>query len=1019
MASNLVGKTLMKGALGALLMSGVSMTALSTVAYAQDTAPTAAAPSDDSTVVVVTGIRSSLRSSMNVKRTSQGVVDSISAEDMGKFPDTNLAESLQRITGVSIDRSNGEGSFVTVRGFGPEFNLVTLNGRQMPTSTLGDGASAPSSRSFDFANLASEGVAGVDVYKSGRASVDSGGIGSTINIRTPRPFDKPGFRASLGVKGVWDKSQNSGTDLTPELSGIISDTFADDRFGILLTGSYQKRNSSQNDFSAGWRDGYLGSENNWGSLPQPGSPGAANITNRPDPTDVYQVQQNGSYDIHDIERERTNGQLVLQFRPMDSLTATVDYTYSKNKVQDRQASGGVWFNFNDTSSSWTDGPVAGPVFYTERFRADEHKDLAYAGSLTANQTENKSAGLNLKWLVSDRLNLVLDGHHSTAESKPDSPYGSNMSVGYAIFGVKDQTINYTTDIPVMSYNMYPGISATDVSLVTPTGQAFRNAYFRDQIDQIQLKGHYDIDWRGVDSVDFGVSSIENKVRSAFGYIQHDTWGGVGPASDIPDDVFHLVSLPDKFDGMSGANDPNFPKNLVVADFEKYVSILDQKYQVCGGNMDCLADYTTDRHIQEKTVAPYVQVNGKFDLFDRPAHLDGGLRYEKTDIDSAALVPTPVSSAWVAANEFDLTFAGSNFTAFKGHYQEILPNIDFDFRPYETVVVRASASTTITRPDYASMQGGRTLDQLYRVGGGTGSQGNPGLLPYKSKNIDLSWEWYYGKDSYMSLGYFHKDVSNFLSSQRVNSTAFGMKTPYGGPRYNAAVAAGANSQPGGVREYIFEQYTAQAQAALGGGASFADVMAYVNSHFQNEVHITGQDSSGYVTGNIIATSADPDLIFQITEPVNSDQTAELHGWEFNVQHSFADTGFGAIFNYTKVDGSAVYDNTKPASVSQFALTGLSDSANAVLFYDKGGIQARIAYNWRDQFLAGTGPNPTYVDAYGQFDGNASWEFRPGLTVFVEGINLTNAGRKVHQRSENNVTYAAPGYARYDIGLRWNF
>ena len=126
--------------------------------------------------IVITGIRASLRQSMDIKKNAQGVVDAISAEEMGKFPDTNLAESLQRITGVSIDRSNGEGSFVTVRGFGPEYNLVLLNGRQMPTSTLGDGGSPPSSRAFDFANLASEGIAAVEVYKSGRVSLPTGGI---------------------------------------------------------------------------------------------------------------------------------------------------------------------------------------------------------------------------------------------------------------------------------------------------------------------------------------------------------------------------------------------------------------------------------------------------------------------------------------------------------------------------------------------------------------------------------------------------------------------------------------------------------------------------------------------------------------------------------------------------------------------------------------------------------------------------------------------------------------------------
>src|SRR3546814_587453 len=145
-------------------MMGVAQTAI-----AQDVVDDPAAGD----AIVVTGIRASLAASADIKRNAQGVVDAISAEDIGKFPDTNLAESLQRITGVSIDRSNGEGSVVTVRGFGPEFNLVTLNGRQMPTALIGDGGSAPSSRSFGFANLADR-TSGVE-GKRVAVRVDSGG----------------------------------------------------------------------------------------------------------------------------------------------------------------------------------------------------------------------------------------------------------------------------------------------------------------------------------------------------------------------------------------------------------------------------------------------------------------------------------------------------------------------------------------------------------------------------------------------------------------------------------------------------------------------------------------------------------------------------------------------------------------------------------------------------------------------------------------------------------------------------
>jgi TonB-dependent receptor len=966
-------------------------------------------PAEDE--IVVTGIRASLRQSADIKRNAQGVVDAISAEEMGKFPDTNLAESLQRITGVSIDRSNGEGSFVTVRGFGPEYNLVILNGRQMPVSSLsGGGGEAPNSRAFDFGNLASEGIAAVEVYKSGRASLPTGGIGSTINILTPRPLDRPGMRGSLAARAVLDTSQNGKNEITPEFSGIFSHTFAEDRVGILLAGSYQKRKSSTNQANVGWRDGYLGSENNWGSLPNNDQQ-----INRPGADDVYQVQQNASYDLNDVDRRRINGQAVLQFKPMDNLTGTLDFTYSQNKVETRNSNVGVWFNFGDVSSEWTDGPVAGPIFYSENFAPPDPgcnapsppppnacnigKDLSYSGSLTANRTVNKSFGGNLEWEPFDRLRLELDAHHSTAESKPTNKFGSNMSVGNAVFGIINQTINYENDLPIISVTMAPGVDELDPANIVPTGNAFRNAYFKDRINQAQLKGNWDFDASFLDSIDFGVSYVDNKIRSAFGVIQNDTWGGAGPATDIPDDIFTLETLPDKFPGVSGHNDPAMIQSFYTFDFERMVGLLDSLYGTCSNptpagtptGEGCLAEFTTDRRIKEKTLAPYLQANMAFDLFQRPSHLRAGIRYERTKIDSSALVPVPTGTQWAAANEFNLIYSGeSAFTTLKGDYDEWLPAVDFDVEPVRNVKLRASYSHTITRPDYASMQGGLTFDNLFRVDGGTGRQGNPALLPYKSKNIDLSAEWYYGKDSYLSVGYFHKNVSNFISTTRVDQTAFDLHTPVGGPRYNAALAAGAVT-PEEIRDYIATNYP-------------------------GSVVIT---PSGQVL--IQSLPEDPLLNFEITTPTNSDQKAKIHGWEFNVQHSFWNTGFGAILNYTIVNGSAEFDNSLPSTVFQFALEGLSDSANAVLFYDKYGIQARLAYNWRDKFLAssGSGRNPSYVEAYGQLDGSLSYEFRQGFTVFVEGINLTGSSRRGHLRHKNNVTFVSPGYARYTAGVRFSF
>ena len=995
------------------LVLGVSALAIAAPAAAQDAAATvgnpgpseiqdgAATTEDASEDLIVTGIRASLREAVDIKRNSQGVVDAISAEDIGKFPDTNLAESLQRITGVSIDRQNGEGQLVTVRGFGPEYNLVTLNGRQMPTATLGDGASPPASRSFDFANLASEGISAVEVYKTGRAAVPSGGIGSAINIRTPRPLDKPGMRGSLAVKGVYDESYNEGTEITPEVSGIFSTTFADDRVGILVSGIYQRRKASVNTGSVGFGNSFLGSENDWGTLPQNGTPGSQNVTNRPDQTDVYEVPQSAAYNLTNIDRERINGQAVLQFKPSDALTATFDFTYSRNKIEARDSSVGVWFNFGDTSSAWTDGPVAGPIFYTERFGANSTKDLSYSGSLTANLSENKSFGGNLTWEAPGNVTVSLDAHHSTAESRPSNRFGTSTSVGSAVFGVQEQTLNFENDLPVISYQMRPGVDALNPANINATGNSFRNAYVRDEINQVQLKGRYEHDGNFLDSLDFGFSFIENRVRSAYGFVQNDTWSGVGTPADLPDDLFERVSLPDKFKGVSGANAGIIPAYYRF-DFERMVDLLDSRFGICGGDGNCLATFDTDRRLVEKTISPFVQVNTKFDLFGRDAHIVGGVRYDQTTVSASSLTPVPVGTAWAAEGEFNIIYSSqSSFLTNKGSYENWLPAIDVDIQPLENVKLRASYSHTITRADYNALQGGLTLNRQFGIAGGGGNRGNPNLQPFLSKNIDVSAEWYYGRDSYVSAGYFRKKVSNFINSQEIEQSAFELRNPANGPRFRAAQAAlGGTTNVALIRDYILRNYPASVEVLRNPDG-------------------TPQLANGLYQGRILGLPEDGFVNFRVSTPFNSDQTATIDGFEFAIQHSFWDTGFGTILNYTIVNGDARFNNALDPNVGQFALAGLSDSANAVLFFDKYGFQARAASNWRAEFYAGGNPNPTYVDAYGQFDASISYEFRQGLTVFAEGINLTGEGRRGHRRSDEFTTFAQPGFARYSAGVRFSF
>ncbi|GGB40942.1 TonB-dependent receptor [Sphingomonas metalli] len=874
---------------------------------------------------------------------------------------------------------------------------MILNGRQLPTSILGDGANG--SRAFDFANLASEGIAALEVYKSGRATIPSGGIGATINIRTPRPLDRPGTRGSLAARGVIDTSQNGKKDITPEVSGIFSTTLADDRIGILVNGVYQKRRASVNQANVGWRDGTLGTENNWGSLAQPGDPRAANITNRPSGNTVYQVPQNLSYDLNDIQRERINGQLVLQARPSDTLTATADFTYSRNEVKTRNNNLGIWFNHNDTSSSWTDGPIAAPIFYTERFTAGETKDLLYSSGYTAGRTENKSLGGNLNWKAPGGVTIELDAHHSTAESKPTNKYGNVNSLATAIFGVASQTINFEDKLPVASFTMQPGIDPLNAALLTPSGNRYSNSYFRDRINQAQFKAHYDHDGGFLDSIDWGFAYTDNKVRSAFGLLQNDTWGGVGgdsatarnaAAAVIPDSIFSPISVPKAFKGIDGAKSASLVQSFYGYRFEDVLSRIDQAYGVCGGDGNCLVPYTTDRRIREKTMAPYLQINTRFDLFSHPAHLVGGLRYESTTIKSSALVPVPTGTRQNSPNEFNVIYSGqTSFTTFSGAYHEWLPAIDLDIQPIRNVKLRASYSHTITRADYTSLQGGLTVDTLFRAGGnGTGAQGNPNLQPYKSKNIDLSAEWYYSPESYFSVRYFRKNVSNYIGQTQVRQNAFGLRDPANGPRYRAATAA---------------------LTAAGQDLTFTNIRNYFSANYPGSV----------VNGAILSAPEDGPVTFVISQPFNSDDNATINGFEFALQHSFWDTGFGTQLNYTIVNGNRPYNNNLPASVSQFSINGLSDSANASLYYDKNGIQVRASYNYRAEFLASGGTNPYYINSYGQLDASASWEFIPGVTVFAEAINLTGADRSGHVRSAKAVTFVAKQDARYSAGLRFNF
>ena len=971
------------------LLAGVSVAAVSLgidVASAQQ--------SDEVDELIVQGIRKSLQSSSDLKRNAKGIVDAISAEEMGKFPDTNLAESLQRISGVSIDRQRGEGSTVTVRGFGPEYNLVTFNGRQIATSTLGDGASAPSSRSFDFANLASEGIAGLEVYKTGKAPVASGGIGSVININTTRPLDDKGFKATASYKVVQDESWNGGSTQTPEISGLISNTWdlAEGEFGVSLSLISQERKSSVNQATVGWRDAYYGNEGNWGSIV--GNPNHT-VTNGPADTDVYRIPQNMAYSLIDFESERFNGLLTMQYAPNDKITATLDILKATYEIEARSNDVSIWFNHGTVASVWGDGNPKPIISYNETFDPAGPSDFSMGAALTANENILDSVGLNLEVQATENLSLVFDYNRSESESKPNSEYGSNNVIGTAAYQLAGQGIDFSGDLPIMSVT---GVTdqATLFSSASRqfTGNVYRFAYMKANLDQGQVHGTYDFTNNDaindiIDSVDFGISIIDNKIESKYGFRQNDTWGGIpgNTPANTPDDLFKLTSLPSAF-GTSSII-PQFHR----FNFEEAADFLRANYNVCGADNVCFPGYTnTNRTLEEETTSFYIQLNKEFELFGRPANVVAGLRHEETEITSTSLSQVPVASNWATANEFYLGFApGENFLTLTSEYDYDLPSIDFDIDITDDAKLRMSWSETITRPTYADLQAGYSIDQLFRIDRGTGSGGNPELLPFESENFDISAEYYYGDLSYISVGYFTKDVDNWITSGNIDVAPFNVGHPGQGPRYDEAVAA-VGTDANDVRNWIIANYPGTTEV----------------------------DANGLTVINGIA-GQDPNVPFRFTAPTNGANSETIDGWEIAWQHDFTDTGFGFLANYTIVDGSAEYNNlTNAAAGNQFALVGLSDSANLVAYYDKDGLQARVAYNWRDSFLNGTGNHPSYVEEYEQIDMSASYRVNDNVTVFFDGINMTEEDLpRTHGRDPSYVYFAAPGFARYYFGIRYTY
>tara|TARA_Y100001934_G_scaffold71276_1_gene88563 strand:- start:669 stop:3722 length:3054 start_codon:yes stop_codon:yes gene_type:complete len=991
--------------------------------------PAIAQSTDPVEVIEVTGLRSSLAEAASIKRESIGVVDAISAEDIGKFPDTNLAESLQRITGVSISRTNGEGNEITVRGFGGSNNMITLNGRMMPAAqTYGGGSGADgttrggSTRAFDFANLASEGIRGVEVYKTSKANIATGGIGATVNIKTARPLDTPGFRATTGVKAVHDTTNRAGNDVTPELSGLVSWTDDDAKFGVALTGSIQERHS-----------GYVGATvNDWniGVWGDPNDPdtlfnNSGDIyQNAPDVGQLYARPNDLRYAFSDTERTRTNAQLTLQYAASDNLVATFDYLYAENEIQEHRGEITNWVQngSNVTSVIFDDGPVATPIYIAESYPGTV--DEGYEQQWREQTNTLNSAGINLEYFASDNLMFSLDAHHSKMESLPSGPSDNaasgEIAVGIGAPSVASREWWYDTELPTYR-NVYDdsargnGNGIIDAGDVGSSILRFRHASQATEINQIKLDGKWMFD---DGEIDFGIETraMEMVARQTAGdNMTLGNWGIANPG-EFSDGLLQPINVGAMFEdfntgqsqGMGFIADP-------VALAREGIALYPSDANFFGVS----SVFSNNDVVKEDTTAAYFQVHMSGELGGMPANFLAGVRYEKTDVTSTSLVTPPSYLIWENNNDFSLYTDPSTDTiplSVKADYDHLLPSLDFDIMLTDDVKARFSYSKTIARAGYGDLRvspsGFGTSGSTLNGTRATASSSNPALLPLESDNFDVSAEWYFEENSYASVGFFEKRVANFIGTGQEDRTFFGILDQTNGPRAIAAAEA--------LRERGF---------AVDDTSLFA-MMVLLE---QPEAFPNGADDYtgsaeqllqlGETPGwDIVPEAGDPEMVFRTSLPQNNKE-AKLYGAELALQHFFGDTGFGFQANYTLVRGDIGFDNTGSPDVSQFALAGLSDTANFVFIYDKDGLTARVAYNWRDEYLnrinyRGSN-NPTYVESYAQIDANVSYEVNEQLTVFVEGINITGEDRREHGRTRNQLWYLEDLGARYQLGVRYNF
>lgn len=672
--------------------------------------------------VVATGYRESLQASLAQKRDAVGSVDSILAEDIAKFPDNNLAESLQRISGVSIDRAAGEGRSITVRGLNSTFTRTLVNGMEVTSSSGFTDAlgGANNKRSFDFNTFDSDLFRQLTVKKTPDAQTDEGSLGATIELQTARPFD---FKEmTLTASAQLGYNENAG-DTDPRVAVLFANTFDDGRLGILAGVSYSKRNVVEEGASSVRWDNV----NDFGTVL-----GSADITDPDyvlangfeDPTQTPPINEGGAfrprlprYDYYTNEIERTGFNVSLQYAPNDNVELGLDILTSKHegKREERFIQGIMNNNGVNGGSDLAD------------FEVDPTNTMLF-GSVTNGRihTESRRDELETDFKVITAhadvdLSEVFRMHALVGTSESDFKNPVQTSINLTRNGV-DWSWDYRNGrVPDLNF----GPAAQDLDGWTTDSFRLRPQAVDNSFDSIKLDFAWDFD--EAMTLNFGASTKNFKF---------DESESRRPSENDPLGITIPTDLMQMFDGGSNGT-------WASVDFDAYLATVAQTNPAA---FDVEPRAANIWGVKEDTTSLYAQLDFETHIGDVPFRGNVGVRSISTDQSSTSFGSGALSDTVVEASH---------------SYDELLPSLNLVWEASDDVLIRFSWATAISRAGLGSLRPNANVS----VSGDsrTISAGNPQLEPTKAKTYDLAVEYYFAEESLLSLAVFHKDIETFVQT----------------------------------------------------------------------------------------------------------------------------------------------------------------------------------------------------------------------------------------------------------------